>query len=376
MADKYHINPATGRPGKCRATHKCRFGGEDNHYATREAAQAAFEREQEREQAFATLAKVTSSSHKSVMQQELAALMVAREEALELQYSSFERVRGRLGGYTWKLAIPREAYESRKENAEYLTRQADEKARELRAFKTVPRWKSDFPQAKNLEQARSEVMHSLNKSGDKEFFSPNMDVYVQETLDRYHDGETIEDKVPLPSDRLLKVLTVEDNGLMSQQQVYNVLVFPEKDLKPVLDRLGIDQVEISPLVNGRENGLVYTVRDPYGETRSFVIYEDRNSDSLIINGRENWDPTNKDDPLPYAGTTKHEFFAEFGPGDFKQAAETTGYFLKSAQKGILESDRELVQKCSRRDWKAILSEQIPGYAEWAAQRDEEEKEKP
>lgn len=358
---KFHIN-GKGDASQCRATKgQCPFGGDDNHYETREEAQTAFEMEQ----SFDTLAKMTSSGYQSVMKQELAALMVAREGALELQYSSFQKVpaRDRFGGYTWKLSVTPEDYENRKENAEELTRQADVKARELRAFKSVPHWKSDFPQAKNLQHARSVVMNSLNRIGDEDYFSSNMDVHVQETLDRYHAGEKIEDAAPLPSDRLLKVLTVEDNGIMSQQELYNVLVFPEKDLKPVLDRLGIDQVGVSPLVNGRENGLVYTVRDSNGGTRSFCMYEDRNSDSLIINGKTDWNP-NDFDPLPYAGHKKHEFFAEFAPGDYKQAAETMGYFLKSAERGDLESDQELVEKLERRDWKAILSESIPGFAEW------------
>lgn len=44
MADKYHINPATGRPGKCSATHQCRFGGDKNHFPSKEAAQKAIEK--------------------------------------------------------------------------------------------------------------------------------------------------------------------------------------------------------------------------------------------------------------------------------------------------------------------------------------------
>lgn len=44
MADKYHINPATGRPGKCTATKQCKFGGDRNHFPSKEAAQKAIEK--------------------------------------------------------------------------------------------------------------------------------------------------------------------------------------------------------------------------------------------------------------------------------------------------------------------------------------------
>lgn len=367
--NKFHIN-SKGDASQCKATKgQCPFGDEEEHYATREEAQAAFERER----AFDMLAKISSKSYKSVLQQQLASLKVAREEALDLQYSSFSRVQagGFLGGYTWRLNVSDEEYENRRENAETLTRLTDEKAKELRAFKMLPHWKSDFPEAKNLSQARSEVMQALNRIGDEDYFSPSMDVYVQETLDRYHAGETIdEEEEALPSDKLLKVLTVEDNGIMSQQQVYNVLVFPEKDLKPVLTRLGIDDVRVAPLINGRENGLVYTVRGINGETRSFCMYEHRNTDSIIINGKTDWDPR---EGLPYASNSKEAFFAEFAPGDHRQAAETLGYFMSAAQRGDLETDEELAAMVSRRDWRAILSENIPGYAEWAARGDEEDR---
>lgn len=45
---KFHINPATGEPGKCSAERGgCPFGGEDDHYTSKEAARAAFEKTNE-----------------------------------------------------------------------------------------------------------------------------------------------------------------------------------------------------------------------------------------------------------------------------------------------------------------------------------------
>lgn len=44
MAEKFHIN-TKGEPGKCYAQHGgCPFGGEDEHYATKDGASAAYER--------------------------------------------------------------------------------------------------------------------------------------------------------------------------------------------------------------------------------------------------------------------------------------------------------------------------------------------
>lgn len=44
MAEKFHIN-SKGEPGKCSAQHEgCPFGGENDHYVTKEGASAAFER--------------------------------------------------------------------------------------------------------------------------------------------------------------------------------------------------------------------------------------------------------------------------------------------------------------------------------------------
>jgi hypothetical protein len=40
---KFHINPATGDPGECKAEIKCRFGSPEEHYTSPEAARKAFE---------------------------------------------------------------------------------------------------------------------------------------------------------------------------------------------------------------------------------------------------------------------------------------------------------------------------------------------
>lgn len=43
MARRYHINPKTGTPSQCRALSRCPFGEVEDHYATLEEAQGAYE---------------------------------------------------------------------------------------------------------------------------------------------------------------------------------------------------------------------------------------------------------------------------------------------------------------------------------------------
>lgn len=41
---QFHVNPSTGNPGRCFALKKCRFGGENDHYASKELAAYSYER--------------------------------------------------------------------------------------------------------------------------------------------------------------------------------------------------------------------------------------------------------------------------------------------------------------------------------------------
>lgn len=174
-----------------------------------------------------------------------------------------------------------------------------------------------------------------------------------------------------PKEKAFSAATREESG--SRQPMDLLLAFPDRDLAPVLERLGVEQVSVTPLKNTREVGLVYTVMTPSGSTRSFSVYEHRNTDAAVISGEENWDPEAK--PYgPYAtaadGTdSKWNMFAEFSVyAPKKQVAESLGYLLKSAQSGTLESDQELIAKAEKLDWGAILSEQIPAFGEWLGEK--------
>lgn len=161
-----------------------------------------------------------------------------------------------------------------------------------------------------------------------------------------------------PSERIFNML--HPDSPIYNQQLSLASTFPVHELKDEMDRAGIDGVSVSSFYNTREWGNVYTVMTPDGGTRSFSVYEHRNTDSIIINGKDNWDG----EELPYATDSKQGFFAEFAPDDRKRAAQALTFYMMQAQSGSLEGDEELADKVSRRDWNAILDRSIPGFKEW------------
>lgn len=161
-----------------------------------------------------------------------------------------------------------------------------------------------------------------------------------------------------PSERIFNML--HPDSPIYNQQLSLASTFPVKELKDEMDRAGIDNVSTSFFENGREWGNVYTVMTPDGGSRSFSVYEHRNTDSIIINGQDNWDG----EGIPYAADSKNAFFAEFAPDDRKRAAQALTFYMMEAQKGNLDGDRDLTEKASKRDWNAILDARIPGFKEW------------
>jgi hypothetical protein len=70
MAEKFHIN-TKGEPGRCHAQHGgCPFGGEDEHYATKEGASAAYERSMQSD----TLPKLEKAPTRAQVDQVLDAM--------------------------------------------------------------------------------------------------------------------------------------------------------------------------------------------------------------------------------------------------------------------------------------------------------------
>lgn len=164
-------------------------------------------------------------------------------------------------------------------------------------------------------------------------------------------------------DRLLREMEEQD-------QFYYATRFPENELKDEMEKVGVTNVSVGSFYNTREWGNTYTVITPDGGTKTFSVYEHRNSDSLIINGKSNWNG----EGLPYAGDTSHQYFAEIDHGERKRAARTLAYFMKEAQNGTLDDDATLVRNAPRMDWNSILSKRIAGYGEWAKEQERKPRE--
>lgn len=59
---RYHINPETGRPNQCTAKVQCRFGSETQHFDSKEAARAGYEKQMKDQTVSESLKKSTPSS--------------------------------------------------------------------------------------------------------------------------------------------------------------------------------------------------------------------------------------------------------------------------------------------------------------------------
>ena len=227
-----------------------------------------------------------------------------------------------------------------------------------------------------LREAQDAALKALNHADyykDGESYMGNVEPHFQNAIARSASGEELaytdersEDTRSLfpVHERIFSALHEDANGGSSTNQLYLASVFPVRELKAEMERVGIDGVSVSHFYNSREWGNVYTVVAPDGSTRTFSVYEHRNTDSIIINGTENWDGTD----LPYAADSKQAFFAEFEPEDRERAAQALTFYMVQAQKGELEDPEALVDKVSRRDWAAILDNAIPGFKDWR-QRD-------
>lgn len=218
-----------------------------------------------------------------------------------------------------------------------------------------------------IRATQLDVLKKFNEPGyefmeGRTVYGDSVYEHFDKTIDRIVAGEDPDDLehesgygplVVPASDRLMKA--IRDN-----QGLYISLVMPERELKDEMQRAGVTNVSTSAFNNSREYGNVYTVMTPDGGTRSFSLYEHRNSDSIIINGTTNWDG----EALPYGGETKNHFFAEIPVGQYTQASRTLTYFLKSAQEGTLEDDAYLMRNAPRVDWGEVLGRTVPGFRKW------------
>lgn len=196
-----------------------------------------------------------------------------------------------------------------------------------------------------LEHKYSDEIVGRIVNGEHETFK-----LVPDGMDEDQHGT---DSVFSPRDRL--VAQTKNN-----QAAYLSFGFPHRELKGEMEAQGVNDVFVSYMRNGRENGVIYTVVDPDMQTRSFVVYEHRNTDTIVINGKANWDG----EGLPYAKDDKWGFYAEIPNEEYDRAAKDLAFFMKEAQEGNLKDDNTMVKNASRVDHNAILAKTIPGFAEF------------
>lgn len=420
---KYHINPETGNPGLCKAdpsnpnSRGCRFGeSEDSHYPSKAAAAQAYEEKMEAIEA-RNAARDPQGLTDSLEQR------LIRKDPIDFDTiaRSIGWIREWEKPWTNEEAENLETVEkiAAVVEREPFTEADEEEVRDLLEdlHPTVVkqnrtgRWSTSDPDADNW-RARDRMIHSLGrdlltrKLADQLTHEPaepldnhrliglkegqeaalknhNRQEYVhatygpqlgdvephfQEAIARVVRGDEEADLIDFDSSAETSLLPEDERifhalkpgSPIYDQQLYLSSVFPVNELKAEMDRVGIDGVSVSSLNNGRERGNVYTVMTPDGGTRSFSVYEHRNTDSIIINGKENWDG----EELPYAADSKHGFYAEFAFEDRKRAAQSLTFYMMQAQSGALEEDTELVAKAQHRDWNAILDAQLPGFKAW------------
>ena len=98
--------------------------------------------------------------------------------------------------------------------------------------------------------------------------------------------------------------------------------------------------------NGRENGLTFTLYGIYiGRNKSlmridkpmtYCVYEHRNSDDIIINGKQNWTSFSED--FPYKSDSKWDYYKSYRSGQvYRTYKWLRTKFLEIHDKEILKT---------------------------------------
>lgn len=399
MTTKYHINPETGNANICRAQYKCKFGNV-KHYESKEEAIKGQELQLEAE--YMDVEK--SSDYVNTMmdfetemdfnivnyhwesvyryprdwnQREKENLLVLKDvvETLDKVKNPSEKDYEQLNKKIEEMYSKPYRYNSN--NPEPRENHLKALAKSWVAKKKWESFKSPVAPERDknnpiigLEKVQMEGLSNFSTYGNLPYSSRED---LEPVLNRLADGQSfvniaddgvaVEDyKSIIPRQEVLMSYMAGSERNGSNNQLYLSVAFPERELKNAIEENGVNSVSVSSFYNSREWGNAYTVVDPEGNTRTFSVYEHRNTDSIIINGKKNWDPN---EGIPYAGETKNAFFAEFHPDDKKAAADTLGFFMKQAEKGELPDDDVLIDSAEHRDWRSILSDSVPGFKDWA-----------
>lgn len=105
-------------------------------------------------------------------------------------------------------------------------------------------------------------------------------------------------------------------------------------------------IHVGAFTNCREVGLTFLVASTYQKGQFYAvapftwcIYEHRNSDEIIINGKEGYISLNGD--LPYKADSKYIYLAAFKYFEHMKAADTLANFIKTwVEKNIKITNKE------------------------------------
>lgn len=413
LKGKYHINPETGNANKCAAEYSCRFKVSENaHYETKVDAQKGAEENLAAEimdtnKTLSIINKLTSKidndnkdfnaiemhsknikewkatpwtkhERENLYRTEQLAELLRKTKLTEEDWEKADQIKYRLHTKDYSKTYQSNTFgknilnefNRRDQNiidlAEnlYLKRKSDEI---LEPKSVSPRETNDRiiglrdSQLANFRKYNDpgyDFMHGAKIMGD------SAEDYFDKTLDRVAAGQEYEpfDYRAENNSFVTPKHDVFMREISNSNQLYMATAFPDNELKKAMELADVSNVTATSFYNSREWGNAYTVMTPDGGTRTFSVYEHRNSDSIIINGKNNWKGV--DEELPYAGDSKQAFFAEFGPDERQRAASTLTFFMKGAQDGSLNSDNHLVKNAPRIDWISKLSAAMPAFKEW------------
>lgn len=107
-------------------------------------------------------------------------------------------------------------------------------------------------------------------------------------------------------------------GIVNSQKVLTLLK-KDKRLKDI-------EVFVGTFHNCRECGYTFKVSKANGVDKSFtfIVYEHRNSDSIIVNGHEGYWSAMNGAELPFRGDSKWTYWGCFGYKEYEKAANYLG----------------------------------------------------
>jgi len=98
------------------------------------------------------------------------------------------------------------------------------------------------------------------------------------------------------------------------------------------------RISIGTFTNCRECGLTFAVFAENGETFTWCVYEHRNSDSIIINGKDGYITLNGD--LPYCSDNKWQYLGASGCGEHQATADKLANMIIEYAKKNIEKEND------------------------------------